>query len=1705
MRRLFQIELYLALVLVINTAQAQLYDFAQDVIDEIGVTDPAAQVALAATMEVAGINNSGWIVGHFEEGNGQYQLFVWSPGDEEATEEDTYPGATVYLVGSPSSSLEVKGISNNNTIIYNTRDDEGIYTGSYRTWNGLTYNPAVSYEFFQFKAISESWIAADEQVGPRMIEQGLNPSIPFTCPEFQEFSLNPNWIIQHSPENWVRARAFNYEVGTPDGGAQIAFLGAMLCNLSSYAFAIKASPSTGELLYVGGESYGQGSENERYTNAHAFAYSREQGDFFQTTEVIGGAPGRVQAVNAIGEITGIWFTPSAGDSPNSLRGFRSTVAGCPDIDGQTLSGTNLIPDVNVSGNSINDAGLVVGTYNTGTARGFLYTNTACFDPSPVPVLETSAGRRLDPFNTDGSMKDLTYHAAKEVGLSGWLMLGPAVGINDNNQIVGNRGWDPNSNSRPYLLNPAECEDLPARDGTRKGFFTVADESDYKLQNDALTFIDRIDEGDLFNLIDDSFEDFGGDKLFSTDQINKDGPGGTGWFINEKPGFGPEPDRQVLLATNVVPEGESAPPGYDNYATYRLRSEKSIDIPFWVGIPGSERTSQCVLLFKMWSHMESNPEDHFSIRIRKEGGTDIDWMEVGTWDHTTVPDQWTQIAAPIPDNLIGEKVEFEFVFKTDLCETGEGVLIDDIRLWYLSQDSMVGLFADFVEQATADGELAKAIGLLDEGEGTSGRQLQTVPVEAPTRIVNSNSVPGLANNILRFNTAPNTVGLTSTTTGTPVTYRIGPVGAASILYIGATLLHAYLFDPQPVESIIFSAPDEVYELDPNLKPWLENKRKAFFNGLPYLLSDMTEEQRTTYYAFALNGLLELQDAHAKSSYATPQHLQSFSNTNSKEITIVIPTEIGTAHSIHHHRMMFKRMFSELALTTKQIDVTVYVYNTATQEYYEVTAHNGDYYNAYEQSVRALQWASNIQGRLLIDDSERKKDETPSIDIAFYSEFNDFFNGETGTPNKPNIVPKSPPTPLAALAPEGVATEVETAQDIDVCGEYVIALGRRGQMARSGSPNSSPGTSNTIGTISPPTKSSDFLDPVQRAANINLNVIDGFDSNDGNITNFDVYAGQSQDIIIESPLADYYLDGTPFELVLADGYLYDWGVYSRAIATEDLIAMGIKPKNKEMDIEDFFPDEPGIHVMIENIFFEQDELQDDAEAPAFRMLPQDGKYELEVCVYREETEEFILVQQYNHIISHALHRMELDGSQKVMAPWQDSPIELSPDNVAIFIPGYKEASYLLPGPNDIGKIDVFGYEDLNYNLKELAAPEEILNFHPKWQVNPSRKWTTYALQSPAFLEPGPAEPKDGLYGPTQKYEKLFDRFFNHNIDGAAWFDTDKGLNQSLASVEVEYDPGEEPPSNEMGASSTDKQLLASLIDNMNTIAAPGNPIDKTLAIYGENISATRALLAVYQTFLLFSGNPVQDFRDLRVVIGLLDPVWPLTPTDVGADEGAVKLMDQTLFEAVEFFANYENVTIFVMHSQQPILQQELYPSAFNRDNSWLQNTLEYDMSALEKYRDNHPNMLLKFIHALGPDSFVDLAHCTTNVPGNVQTDELGKTGLAGVLGKTCFSTLNENVGIDQPLSGYMGANCDLHRNYFQLTLREGASPILVKTRESYKLKAHDFMGTSPLFPVGNIFKFIYENDEERLKRFVIEIENISSGVNDLLDDIITTDGN
>ena len=1141
----------------------------------------------------------------------------------------------------------------------------------------------------------------------------------------------------------------------------------------------------------------------------------------------------------------------------------------------------------------------------------------------------------------------------------------------------------------------------------------------------------------------------------------DGTFQQGWYVNETPDYGPGGPAELL--TNLTE-------GYKNFARHVILSRRiAVNREAFPPTPGldNDLVDEAYIWFKFWSHQENGPYDFVKIDIR-EFGSDQAWEPIGFINYTT-ENVWNDYVMQIND-YIGKDIQLRFVFVSDQCETGKGVLFKDFQLARVTSDTQHALFAEFLDAGTV-GQLPEQIEtLVDDSELNLaflvGGDVATTSTAIALAVKQASGQLGQS------------IGIGSSLSGLGVAAFVLTATVVGLNYV-------YLNSDQPVQSIIFGAPPEALAGDPNLEQWLRNKREVFFDGMSQMTSPMVPDNVSlAYYAAALNGLLEVQEAALNgATNGDPAYVRSFTNAQGKGLKIIIPTEVGSVMNIHNNRIMFQRLFAELALMTEGISVSVYVYDTFNDAYYDLTIDNTDYLSAYHAAIRALNWAHNIWLQLdprlnpfgftgtppvvtprPLKVDELEKDVIPIFDVA---EFPDFDECQGSPIVGSSQVPEPEDEPEDLPLPVSLDTKTQ-----DPCGNFTLFLGRLSEVRRSNDDSSNP-SAGCSGGVTPPTKHGSKSNPKNLPPNLNIDPRQGaFNTPDM----FGVYFPfqQLRGDVIAWPPVDYYLEGREETLLMNRGYEFEQGAYSSEITEDEMIELGIVPNRKDIPLVDRNPNVPGKQFVFDNIIFEGNELI--VHKPGPTTIISCRKTVNTVCLYALDTNasgKFVVEEQVNHVVSQLLHKVEFGGRQSVLAETDEID---NGANMAIFIPGYSEESYLIDRQSITGDRQ-YEHEDLRYLDKGfLGLDVEELAFFDNWQVDPfgpDRDWETYVYQSPAYLEPGLIGDEDT---PQDGINRLFERYFLPGQDnGVEWFDSHKKANRTNVFDDIKDDPSPTVP-----LYFRDIDYAQEIFTAMARTDGPTLPDeDRVLAIYGENISATRALLMAAEVIL---SDDINLFGNLRIVLGLLDPVWPITiPLP---DQPAAAVTDRYLDRLVFELSQKENVNVFVMHSQIPTLQEEWGPGG---PDTWLRGTVEYDMSAISKFQEGNRQFLTKFIHALGHDGQIDMANCRDGALDEATTPLLGLT----LDGQTCYSTMLPN---ERAWAGYMGPSCKEHRNYFR---RSG-------TTKSYKQRAEDFTGAS------NIFRVLANKNTELFSQLVLNVINGGTRFQDILDsrvsipDDVTTGG-
>ncbi|MEM9325264.1 MAG: hypothetical protein AAGA85_06400 [Bacteroidota bacterium] len=1554
--------------------------------------DIQAVDASALDVQPIGINDDGWVVGHYPTSGGN-QLFVWIPGALQ--ESGLRSPATVRLV-TRASGLTAAGISNNGTIIYNLTASDGTVTGFYHPLDEAStdYLPgqALGAESFQMKAISENWVAADVQVSEGSVIDVLsfggltfNFGVNNTCP-----------FGQFPSENYVRAIVFN--IGGSDGAGSsmaLAFPNAELCNLSSRAYAIKADPITGELLYVGGESFGEGQGDEKYTSARAMAYGQEVGDNFLVTEQIGGTPGVIRAINRTGGIAGNWYTKATDRVPNAQRGFYSGL-GCTDFSGENLPFSDILPDRDVLPQGINDDNFVVGNFlytapgvgsalDRTTNRAFLYQTNNCTDRTAPPVTEDGF---VDLENLNLTFKDLTNFALRNVGgqMAGWETLNTAKAINNNNFVIG-RGSLVGGEQHAYFLSLNPCESQPVRGLHAKGDFGFISSDN--------TFMHAQNRARLDQIFDASNERFSGlskqvinlDDRFEDNNANE-GPGtGQGWYVNEVAEYGTE--ESAVLLTNVTK-------GYPNLANYQI-----ISLPFSIPELTLFPWNEPVLSFKAWSHQERGVYDHVRVEIRNRGQEE--WSTLSFISESLDPDAssaengWTSYFVDVtPWMNDDDMAELRFTFESDICEVGDGIMFKDFRLYGLSQEVHYAEFMQFMDERGGDdlvavGEIVAGT-LAGAAEGTAG---------------------GIAAGILA-----------------KISAAIPPIAIGAAIGVAVGLGIDYTYDEvlnadQEAYAVMFSAPTATLDATPGLGQYLNNKKEAFFDGF-WMIGAYDQIGTDRDLAFAtISGAFEsvnqgIRDGSVSATRLDPAYITSLSNVQAKEISLVFTTETHTILTQDVTRLCLKKMFSELALYTESIIVNVYVYDTFTGEYLEVTSPEDigaktDYQLAYGMALAALEsatkrWTTGT-ATYPYPDVKEEEQQVPIPDLK---------NPEDGT-----IVPAGQDAGVLDQTCRESATEklqrrsrntnsdpqverstLRSATKPDIlleaeqqpCGGYTVWFGASGVLTRSEEPKQSKQLT-TCSALVAPNANGESPGNVQNR---------GFDRRV-----FMPYAGLAQfDIGAEAtdlnnlfvyPLDSNYYDGTPITIEIQPGYTFERAFYEKNFFGDratTMEAMGLRNKRKQEQIAD------DRLLKIDHLDFERNEIAAqgaiDFNEP-FRQIPANGYYKVSVCA-RDANQQYFQEEIGISIIPNQLSAVGSTGRQRVVFDLNE--LDTTKDAV-IVVPG---ASAIRGSVHRISEIDedlkIRNYlleEDLVYRI-ERAFEKKRLAFFDRWA-----DFNTFVWNSPGYMEPD-------RFG-VSRYRDIADRILDDpGSEGVEWYDD---LRNRVLHNEFPRAYNAMSPTKPLWQA--DKDYLEGVIARFSAAAETVDPalgtqiacplpgadaFGKVMYLMVNDVGILRVLPALTQIL-----NENESFANVRIRVGLFDPVWPENHDEIGN-------VTQWLNGFLNDLASMDNVTVFSANSRES-LRNQVYGGS--NDQELLQNTVQIDMAVLndsneapETLSELNPNVLLHYFYSLGASGDLEISHCQNGID-NPATDFLGFSD-----GLNCYRTLRKEQGLT-PFVGYPGPTC------------------------------------------------------------------------------------
>ncbi len=1615
-------------------AQSGITDISADLLE----TDPSiTDISQLADVEPIGINDLGWVVGHYPVSGGQNQLFVWIPPEDITVSQ---AGESKVILVSSAVGLTAAGISDNRTIIYNVTDPvTNDITGGYRLFNETTglYEAGVGAEHFQMKDISGSWVAADVFIG----RSGPPPNNQF-CP----FSISPDYGVLFGPENLVRAMVFNIEGGGPGSALSIAFQEAELCGLSSRAYTVKASAS-GDLLYVGGESFGKGQGDERFTSAHAMVYSQESGTNFTVLEMLEGTPGQIREVNTIGEIAGTWFTPGNSQTPNSQRGFKTAI-GCLEPSGGYRPFVDIYPDRSVLPNGINDEGWTVGNYLYGAAlelRTFMFQSLDCHSPQQPPVNDQG----VDILDFSKAFKDMTEYGRAKIGLSGWQKLSTAKDINNNNQVIG-RGIGPDGNTRAYLFAFNPCELSETRGIYPKGNFDPINPAGMEFYNATYRRIYEIgnNPGDFATLprVNESLL-----NLFR-DNDNLEGEGTEqGWYVKETATYGPQ--EPAALLTNIEA-------GYPNNARYAIESNF-----FPVLTQGIFK--EAYLSFKVWSHQEKGIYDHVKIEIRSIG--DDNWNSLAYISESYDPDApysnfnniatnqleegWANYFIDL-STYINKDVQLRFSFISDVCETGDGIMFKDFRIHGISEEIQQVEFTRFLDKGTADNridlipaaiETATTVGLagtVPVGGGLTVSALKGTGIIDPSI---PNAFKGLA----------------------PILVKSTPLVVGGVV-IGVMIYYYYKTstDPQPAYAVIFTASPEDLATDPDLKRFLDHKKEVFFDGFWMTDQLISDTERTLTYGAVVEGLEMVRNDAIAASEDQPAYLQSFTNVSSKEIALVIPTETDFIMDQNNTRFWLKRFFSEMALLTDNIQIVPYVHNTFTGEYIKVTTSTdigaeNDYLYAYTLAREAIRIANNIWDDEEGEQTVPRDGEIITIPVAGEVVLDDTCNED--------------PSEIFKMRSQNTPPETETSIDGNIrvirrirrnaCGGYAIWLGGAGYLTYNRLIKHSPhqpcygmipysASKNALSTqLQPLNTIETWLLPFAGAVSFNIGI-----------------KAEPLDDLILSPQNDDYLNGDPFEIKLKDGYEIEDAFYEKNFinAENTVPAIGLKSGTKETTIED--PANTKIDHL--NLKIELDPLSFETN----KLIPPNGSFRIRVCAKDTEQNYFESAKEIN-LVSHRLSKIT-DNSGRQSVIFDLNELETA-KNAAIFVPGTPERGLIHNSGTGDSVNRIYEQEDLIFrDQKTNNGSITRREFFDRWN-----DFQTYIYHSLGYME-------SDVLG-EDAYRIIADRILDNatSTDRVDFFDEYSG--EVISGNEV-------APQKPLWKA--DKEYFRGILDVYAAAAAadPSSPADdynfrcdipgqtgkkgRAIAMYVEDVSILRMLPTIRE---LLDEDVSGQYVNLHFVLGFLDPVWPDDHPDIGD-------VNQWLSDHVEALSARSNVTVFTAQSYVTTLRNKIYGTD---GDEVLDKTIRYDLSFLDLLRIGNPinegnnfNLLSKYMHALGEYGELGITYCSDAL-ANPETEELGV--FAGV---PCWSTVRPNLG-PLPYIGYKGPACGSLRNYF-------------KDPNGFPGTSYHFKGLNFTSLTGNnipdVFRLMEEDNQSRLRKIVLEIQNLRDADDKALETIVTGTG-
>ena len=1644
-------KLTLLLLLMVGAGGIRAQEFL-DITAEVRTVDPTA-----TDVQPIGINDDGWIVGHYSVVAGN-QLFVWIPGSLQ--EDGSRSAATIRLVRS-GQGLTAAGISNNGTIIYNVTAGDGTVTGYYHPVDPSTGDylngDALGTESLQMKAISENWIAADAQLSEETITAGFSiGGLTFTFSTTCPFGQFPS-------ENYVRAMVFEIGAGGPLSGVQLAFPNAELCNLSSRAYAIKADPVTGKLLYVGGESFGEGQGDEKFTRARAMAFAQEVGDNFLVTEQIGGTPGVIRAINSLGGTAGSWFTKSTDRSPNAQRGFYSAV-GCVDFSGQSLPYSDILPDRDVLAQGINDDNIVVGNFlytATGegsvldrtTNRAFLYQSGSCTDRTAPPLTETGS---VDLENTNLTFKDMTNFALRHVAgqMSGWEVLNTAKAVNINNQVIG-RGTLDSGEQHAYLFSFEECDLLPVRGLNTKGDFGFLDPDNMDIHEGINERLEKIyfEQEDEFIGLSKTFSSL--DFLFN-DVDALEGPGNSqGWFVNEVAEYGPA--ESATLLTNKTQF-------YPNGVKYEITSNPFI-VPENLGYEWQE----AILGFKVWSNQERGIYDYVQIEVKSvdqdNWSTPIfisesldptalysNLIDLETGD---IDAGWAQMFVDLsPWKSNSEAVQMRFTFESDDCEFGEGVMFKDFRIYGISEEIQHAEFLSFMS--------------------SGGVNIEVASVEAAVAALVAAAPTGTAGGI--------GAGLLK-----GISVAVPPIGIGIGIGVALGLAIDYTYDEvinpaQEAHAIMFSAPQATLDANPTLSEFLDHKKQVFFDGFWSIGQyDRQGTDAVLAYGKIIDAFESIKEEATSATRLNPAHLTSFSNAQSKELSLVFPTETHTILHQNNTRLWLKKVFAELALYTESIDLRVYVYNTFKSEYIEITTPedigaNTDYLYAYELAQTAMDVATEVW------DDERQAypypeppvttapspelgipttvDESGAIVLDQSCKITDGVEKSGGRTPQRKPQPRGRPLP----APLPILQKSETSP----CGRFTVWLGGAGIKTRTTLEKHK-----TISTCY--SMVSNRANNGSSALGQSLNTLTTEIIPYGGAVRWDVNANSSAALdLFVNPEDGHYYDGSEISLEVKEGFTlerawYEKTIYANQLNRKEVMErMGLKNVRKQIPLRDQSV------IKIDHIDFEKDDLISSALAlgdeSQFYQIPANGNFTIRACA-RNQSQEYVDQEIRINLLPNRLSSVGPTGRQRVV--FDLNTLDVS-QNAVIVVPG---AAAIRGSMHTAFTEDGLDFKERRYDLEEdlIYEVDGLVNdgryqFFDRWDG-----FNTYVWNTPAYMEPN-------VFG-ISSYKEIADRILkNPGPDGIEWFDDNFRGVRDNASPQVPNDISPTLPlwkNDQPYLQQILARFSAAALSDANAevkkIACPlpgSENHDRVLNFLVHDVSVLRIIPTITE---ILKSN---DYSNLRIRIGLLNPVWPESTNSLGNVTGWLR-------SYIDDLSKMPNVTVFTANSQKS-LREQVYG---DRGEGLLSGTIQYDLSILQESVEGeittdelNPKALLNYFYALGSSGDLEISHCREAVADPL-TEFLGFSQ-----GLSCYRTFRKEIGLT-PLVAYTGPKCSL-RGYFKDS----------ETNQPISNYSFDMLNLNAEPSADHQIEGIY-NRSERYKSFPLLIKDISTIDKELLNKRVT----